>query len=119
MNAVLLTLPYPPSTNNLFFNLKKGGRAPSARYKAWATHAAWEAKLQNAGKVAGPYALYITAARPDARKRDLDNLAKPISDLLKTIGVIEGDHLCQHLDMRWSGRGKTVVVNVIATKEAA
>jgi hypothetical protein len=85
MNAVLLTLPYPPSTNNLFFNLKKGGRAPSDRYKAWATEAGWEAKRQNAGKVTGPYALYITAARPDARKRDLDNLAKPISDLLKTI----------------------------------
>ncbi len=119
MNAVLLTLPYPPSTNHLFANRKSGGRFKSPHYKAWATHAAWEAKLQNAGKVVGPYALYITAARPDARKRDLDNLVKPISDLLKEIGVIEGDHLCQRLDMRWSGRGKTVVVNVIATQEAA
>ncbi len=119
MNAVILTLPYPPSTNNLFFNLKSGGRAPSARYKAWTTEAGWAAKQQRAGKVAGPYALYITACRPDARRRDLANIEKPLSDLLVKLGVIEDDHLLQRLEMRWSGRGKTVLVNVIATVEAA
>lgn len=119
MSAVILTLPYPPTANHLFANSKSGGRFKTAHYKAWATQAGWEARQQRAGKIAGPYALYITACRPDARKRDLDNLAKPISDLLKELGVIESDHLCQRLDMRWSGRGKTVLVNVIATVEAA
>lgn len=119
MSAVLLTLPFPPAANNLFINLKRGGRAKSARYSAWCTEAGWEARRQRAGKVAGPYALYITASRPDARRRDLDNLAKPISDALKAAGIIDDDSLCQHLEMRWAGPGKTVLVNVISTQEAA
>jgi len=118
MNAVTLTLPFPPTTNHLFANRKSGGRFKTAHYKAWATEAGWEAKRQRAGKVSGPYALYITACRPDARKRDLDNLLKPVSDLLKDIGVIEGDHLCQKIGMSWGPAGKTVFVNVISTRAA-
>ena len=32
--AVILNLPFPPSTNNLFINVTKG-RIPSARYADW------------------------------------------------------------------------------------
>ncbi len=117
MSAVHLVLPFPPSVNNLFINLKSGGRAPSARYKAWVTEAGWEAKRQRPGKVVGPYTLCIRAGRPDARKRDIDNLAKPVNDLLKTLGVIEDDSLCQRLEMSWAGPGKTISVNVLSTRE--
>ncbi len=60
--------------------------------------------------IKGPYKISITAARPDNRKRDLDNILKPISDLLKTMGAIEDDHLCEMLTARWvtSGDGVTV-----------
>lgn len=119
MNAVTLTLPFPPSTNNLFVNVRGKGRVKSARYAQWCTEAGWEARRQRAGKVEGPYALYITACRPDARRRDLGNLEKPISDALKTAGIIEDDSLCQKLQMNWGSAGKTVFVSVISTKEAA
>lgn len=119
MNAVSLTLPFPPSTNNLFVNVKGRGRVKSARYAQWCTEAGWEAKRQRAGRVEGPYALHITACRPDARKRDLANLEKPISDALTAAGIIEDDHLCQKLTMTWGARGKTVFVSIISTKEAA
>ena len=118
MNAVSLTLPFPPSTNNLFVNIKGKGRVKSARYSAWCTEAGWEARRQRAGRVEGPYALYITACRPDARRRDLDNIAKPVSDALKTAGVIEDDSLCQKLTMSWGTPGKTVFVQVFSTTEA-
>lgn len=119
MNAVTLTLPFPPSTNNLFVNVRGKGRVKSARYAQWCTEAGWEARRQRAGKVEGPYALYITACRPDARRRDLGNLEKPVSDALKAAGIIEDDSLCQKLHMTWGSAGKTVFVSVISTKEAA
>lgn len=115
MNAVSLTLPYPPAVNNLYFNKAGGGRAKSARYKSWCTEALWEAKRQRVGKVEGHYALIIVACRPDARKRDLGNLEKPISDALKNAGIIEDDHLCQKITMAWGESGKTVFVQVIST----
>lgn len=118
MNAVTLTLPFPPASNNLFANSKSGGRFKSARYTAWATEAGWEAKKQRAGRIEGPYALYIVACRPDARRRDLANLEKAVSDLLVSVGIVEDDRLCQRLDMRWGPAGKTVFVNVISTRAA-
>ena len=119
MSAVTVTLPFPPSVNALYRNAPGRGRAKTQRYHQWTTQAAWEAKIQRAGKVKGPYALYIVACRPDARKRDLDNLAKPLSDALKTAGIIEDDSLCARLEMSWGAPGKTVLVTVISTKEAA
>ena len=41
---LVLHLPFPPSLNNLFINVRGKGRAPSARYAAWrrrATQAMW------------------------------------------------------------------------------
>lgn len=39
-----LNLPFPPSLNNLFRNVRGKGRVPTARYEDWrkrATHAMW------------------------------------------------------------------------------
>lgn len=87
-----LRLPLPPSTNQIW----RRGRDQTYRsenYRAWLAEAGWTAKAQRPGKVVGPYALTVRATRPDRRKWDLDNLLKPISDLLCSIGVIEDDSL--------------------------
>ena len=119
MSAVTLTWTYPPSVNALYKNLPRGGRAKTKRYKTWSTLVGWEARVQRAGKVLGPYVLYVVACRPDARKRDLGNLEKPISDALVDAGIVEDDHLCQRLEMTWGAPGDTILVTVISTKEAA
>jgi crossover junction endodeoxyribonuclease RusA len=119
MSAVTLTLPFPPSVNALTRNVPGVGRVKTARYKAWITEAGWEARRQHAGKVLGPYALTIIAKRPDARRRDLGNLEKAISDLLVSLGIIEDDYLAQRIEKLWSGVGKTVQVSVLSTKVAA
>lgn len=86
MNAVSLTLPYPPATNNLFFNRKGGGRAKSARYTSWRTEALWEAKRQHAGRVDGPYALTIIACRPVRQQKSFKRLIRlPIKDLPEAV----------------------------------
>lgn len=98
---MILTLPYPPTANNLFLNVEKG-RVKSLSYRAWITAALWELKRQRPQLVRGAYRLTITAVRPDNRARDIDNLIKPISDTLKKGGVIEDDAKALSVYAAWS-----------------
>lgn len=106
-----LWLPYPPSTNRLWRRARVG-MIKSAEYVAWLLEAGAEARRQQAGKIMGTYKLSITAARPDKRKRDLDNIIKPVSDLLKSIGTIEDDCLCEMITARWVTTGDGVAVRL-------
>lgn len=98
---MILTLPYPPTANNLFLNVPKG-RVKSLTYRAWIERALWELKAQKPQHVPGAYRLTITAVRPDNRARDLDNLVKPISDTLKKAGIIEDDAKAVSIYVAWS-----------------
>ncbi|MGE5166368.1 MAG: RusA family crossover junction endodeoxyribonuclease [Sphingobacteriales bacterium] len=111
MSCLELWLPYPPSTNRLWRRARVG-MIKSEEYVAWLLEAKAEALRQGFTKVVGSYKLSITAARPDKRKRDLDNLIKPVSDLLKSIGAIEDDHLCDFLSARWVTSGDGVAVRI-------
>ena len=87
---IVLNLPIPPSTNNLFVSSRRGYRFKSRRYNAWLTEAGWILKVQRAGRIAGPVQVVIRAT-PKRRRRDADNLIKPLLDLLVSARVIEGD----------------------------
>jgi len=65
--------------------------------------------------VIGPYELTVRVSRPDERKRDLDNLLKPISDLLCSIGVIEDDSLCRRILAEWITDGDGMIVRIEPT----
>ena len=108
-----LWLPYPPSANNLWRSAR-GRTYRSRTYTDWLLEAGLLAKQCLKEPIKGPYKLSITAARPDKRKRDLDNLLKPISDLLTSIGAIEDDHLCEMLTARWVTVGDGVAVRLEA-----
>lgn len=80
------TLPLPPSANALFVNLKRGGRAKSAAYKAWIEEAGWHLKrawsAQGKPEIsAQPMRLHLDLGLTD-RRRDASNCAKAIEDLL-------------------------------------
>lgn len=102
---ISVTLPYPPTTNNLFINQGKG-RAKSPRYRAWLAEAGAEIMANgprlNAHKISGPYNFFMIAERPDNRRRDLSNLCKPVEDLLVSMGLIADDSDAQSIEMRWS-----------------
>lgn len=98
---ITLSLPYPPTANNLFLNVGKR-RVRTKRYDAWLADAAECLRLQRPQPIAGTYKLSVIAERPDRRARDLDNLLKPISDALKKHGVIEDDSKALALAARWS-----------------
>jgi crossover junction endodeoxyribonuclease RusA len=114
---IWLDLPFPPSANSIWRNVK-GRTLLSARYRAWIEAAASMISIyRKAATVAGPYTLQIQAGRPDKRKRDIDNLIKPVSDALVNGGIVEGDHLCQEVTACWLPGVTGVRVLVLPTKE--
>lgn len=84
----------------------------SDRYTAWLKQAGLVALTQRRGHIAGQYHLSIQASRPDRRARDIDNLIKPISDLLQHIGVVRDDCDCEMVSARWVTAGEGVTVRV-------
>lgn len=97
-----ITLPWPPSLNNLYFNASRGGRVKSKRYAAWSTEAWAILRQQRPEAVQGPFRLTIIAERPDNRRRDLDGLLKAPLDLLVACGIVQDDSLAQQLTIGWS-----------------
>jgi crossover junction endodeoxyribonuclease RusA len=86
-----ITLPFPPSTNNLFINSSRG-RFRSQKYDEWIKEAGWELARQRPSKFVGPVVLLFHFQDGlDKRKRDVTNLIKAPEDLLVRHGIIEAD----------------------------
>lgn len=86
-----ISLPFPPSTNNLFVNGKRG-RFRSAKYESWICEAGNEILRQRPSKHVGPVNLIFEFQDGyDARKRDISNLIKAPEDLLVSHRIIEAD----------------------------
>jgi crossover junction endodeoxyribonuclease RusA len=88
-----ITLPFPPSTNNLFAQVGRK-RVPSGRAKAYAVEV--KKAVVAAGMPAmasGEARLVIAAWMPNLRARDLDNLLKAPLDGLVKAGVLADDSL--------------------------
>lgn len=109
-----LHLPFPPTTNNLFANLRggRGGRYPTKAYKAWRERAAVAIRRQAPEPIKGAVTLDIQLGRPDRRRRDLSNYIKALEDALVQHGLIEDDSMVQALLVEWgSVPGATVRVS--------
>jgi Holliday junction resolvase RusA-like endonuclease len=93
-------LPLPPSTNALW---RQGRKRvfKSARYASWLKAAGTELQLQRQKPVHGPYSLHYVARRKNERRRDLDNLTKPLSDLLVRHRLVDDDSLCREISCEW------------------
>lgn len=113
---VALSLPAPLSTNNLFLNVKGGGRSriKSQRYRAWLTEAGLLLNLQRPGRVEGNYELRITVS--SKCRLDIDNSVKCVSDLLQAHGVVTNDRMCRSLKVKFGDVDGTDVM-VIAMGE--
>ena len=106
-----LQLPFPPSANRLW---RRSGTHmhKSKTYTDWLKEAGWQVIAQKPGGIKGPYKISINAVRPDKRRRDLDNLLKPISDVLVSVGVVADDCHAEMISMRWVTAGEGVTVRV-------
>ncbi len=91
----------PPSVNALWANVGKR-RIKTAAYQAWATAAHWEIKPQGAWHCAGHVAIALTI-NPKMTKCDLDNMIKPVLDLLVNAGRISDDRMVVDVSARFEG----------------
>lgn len=105
MDAVYcVTLPFPPSVNNLFSQGMVNGRMrrfPSKQYKAW-RKAAWaHIKQARIPRIEGKVAIRISLTPPNAARRDVDNYNKGILDALVDAGVLDDDSQVDKLLSVW------------------
>lgn len=100
--AITLDLAFPPSVNNLFANGSKG-RFTTQQYKDWQLHAGWKILAERPGRMPGPVKVTLQYEEKTGR-RDLDNLIKPVLDLLVKHNVIDGDHrsVVREIGASWS-----------------
>jgi Holliday junction resolvase RusA-like endonuclease len=102
--TVTVTIPRPPSANNLFIGVGSR-RVRSPRYREWADVAGWEIKRQRPAKTLGPVSLKLEIQEPSTgRRQDLDNKAKSAVDLLVSHGLIESDDqsTVRRITLEWS-----------------
>jgi Holliday junction resolvase RusA-like endonuclease len=113
-----LSLPFPPSTNGLYKNVK-GGRVKTARYLAWQVLATLQLREQAPQRIEGRYRLSLTLDAPDALRRDADNFIKAVSDLLVSQGIVSDDHLAKSVFAEWSDAPPAKPGKVTITLEPA
>ncbi len=115
-SSVRLTLPIPPSTNNLY---RGGPRYKTGEYRAWITEAAYGAMIQGMQTaLALPKGRYrIDIAAPFSRRRDLDNV-KAVMDLLVEVGILPNDNMVDDLRVRRVPVGEELVVTISPLGEA-
>jgi crossover junction endodeoxyribonuclease RusA len=113
-SALKATLPWPPSVNHYW---KSNGtrRYISPQARQWLEEALWLLKQARGGRptIQGEVAVRIVAYPPDHRKRDLDNLLKPILDALTKSGIIEDDYQVADLHMTRRASEKPGKVQVV------
>lgn len=103
MTKIVMNLPFPPSVNSIW----RGGRRRVFRsqvYIDWTNVAGkcWLAQKTTQPKnISGSFSAVLILSPPDKRHRDLDNYLKGVLDLCKLHRVIDDDHLCRRIYLRW------------------
>lgn len=98
---IALTLPMPPSVNELFWNKPGRGRVKTRIYDDWLGHAGWTLRSQKPGRIAGRVIVVMSVERSNANA-DVDNRIKPILDLLVGQHVIDDDRFVVGLCIAWA-----------------
>ncbi len=109
MKSITIQLPKPPSANQLFVPNRRASKGrpvfPSKAYVSWQKEAdkqlleQWAKSGESA--IQGEYGIIILANV--SRRADIDNLAKPILDLLVTNKIVPDDRFakfCLAYDIR-------------------
>jgi len=112
-SETVVLLPYPPSTNSLWRYTNRGVFRTS-KYVNYINDCKAVGQCQEI-PFDTPVRMEILACPPDRRKRDLDNLAKPLCDVSMHIGLIEDDSLIWELRMKWDRLNVTNGVLLIVT----
>ena len=87
----MISLPWPPTVNH-YYTVSKGRKILSKRGREYKRYCCELMMVQGVKRLKSrSYSVFIKARPPDKRKRDLDNLLKPILDSLTVYGAITDD----------------------------
>ena len=102
MKTVFRITKPPPSTNNLYINVKKG-RIRSQQYDEWIKWAEVDYLRQRPKPITGPVNITLEVQEPK-RRSDIDNRAKAPLDFIVKSGIIEADDqtIVRKLNLAWS-----------------
>lgn len=86
---IVLSLPWPPSANNLYPTSRAGIRFLSSDGKKYhaEVHARVLEQLRTYPRLAGRLAVTLACNPPDKRRRDLSNVEKAVGDALTKANV--------------------------------
>lgn len=98
---VTLSLPMPPSANDLFKNRPGKGRVKTRVYDDWLGHAGWVLKAQRPHKISGPFLTVHSFERTSAQA-DVDNRIKAVHDLLVKHAVTDDDRFLVGSLLAWA-----------------
>lgn len=103
-------LPWPPTVNT-YYTVSRGRKILSKKGRAYKKEAAIFLKRKD---LKGDLEVYIRCNMPDKRRRDLDNLLKPLLDVMGDCGVYEDDSQISDLRILKSlyGEKGTVTITV-------
>jgi len=113
---IRLTLSYPPQTNHMY-TVARGRKIKSGKYREWLDNQGWavahQFMLSGQSGLPGKFRVRFGVERPDRRRRDLDNLLKPLMDALVKGGAIADDSNAESISISWMPReGNPPVVHV-------
>lgn len=104
---LILTLPVPPSVNQMYANNRRsGGRHKTKAYVDWQCHASWrlDAQIAEHKTFETPIVCVIQVERANSQA-DIDNRIKALFDLLTERGVMRDDSLVTGYAVAWGPKG--------------
>ncbi len=109
----MIELPWPPTVNT-YYTVARGRKIMSKKGRDYKYGATIIAGSQWKGEpLKGDITLFIRAYPPDKRKRDLDNILKPVLDSLTEAGIYVDDSQVADLRIqrfRPSKRGRVEIM---------
>ena len=108
---MIVTIPFPPSTNSLW-RAVKGRNIKSKAYRAWEQMAGKVLMTQRLERLAGPVDVTIKLCKPDKRRHDIDNRIKAPLDLLVAHGLIDDDRNVQSILAYWHSEAEGCEIEV-------
>lgn len=85
-----ITLPYPPSNNTYYRNVR-GRTLISEKGRHYRAAVGIQLLVERATKLNGRLSLHIIAKQPDKRRHDLDNICKGLLDAMQHGGLYDDD----------------------------
>ncbi len=113
---IQLRIPFPPSTNT-YYRMVNNRMLISEKGRAYRKNvlAACMEQLKRFPNLSGRLSIKITAAAPDKRRRDLDNMLKATLDSLQHAGVYLDDSQVDDLQIIRSDVSKPGYLDITIT----